>query len=220
MEKYSRLYAYVVDKLRELEYEVTLKEPTLEFQITHNDDLVGIIDFGETFELTRYKRGSNDSIEDHAIHVSFIRVQPLYQGKHISYYLFILALLYSKINYPYIRKVVLEDCSDKSNEAIGNLYWKMGMSTMDLQELLYPNEVEMSMPVSRKRGSEHISIRCNERVGNIDVMIEKLQHLLEIDGEFIIKRGGHRTITKRRRKERKTKRRHANRKSRTTNKSY
>lgn len=209
-EWYELLYEKVVTKLgNDKNYIVETEEDFISIK-ERGGDLVGTIEFGNTVSPTRDRRGSYESVEEKAIHISFIRVEEKYQGQGMSLYLFILALIYCKIHYQDSRKVVLEDCSDNGKEVIRNLYFKIGMTPVELIRFVEPNV--NTVPISRKRGSEHILLGCPERVGSIDYMIDRLKSSLGIDVPK--RRGGSRKITKRR-KERKTKRRCKYRKSRT-----
>lgn len=203
----NNLYNNIVNHLEETRgYETTtenITETGMITQITNQGDQVGQILFETVMGSTGYKRHTEDSTQELSIHISYIEVNEGYQGQHISYYLLILALLYSKIHFPYIRKSVLDDCSDRSHDIIGNLYTKIGMTHIEHQQLLLPNEVEDSVPLSKKRRAEHICIRSSGKVGNIDVIIDKLKRLLRIENGHVA-RGGKKRKSRKTAKKRKT----------------
>jgi hypothetical protein len=156
--------------------------------IDENENSVGYINFSLITGETHYKRKNpEDAVVENVIYIIDVSVNEEYRGQHISYYLIILSMLYSKINYPHINKAILDDCSDQSGLVVRNLYIKIGMSVLGHQELLLPNERDESVPISRKRGSYHVEIPCGERVGNIDYMIYRITILLNLTHPFTFK---------------------------------
>ena len=120
----------------------------------------------------------------------------------------LLASLYTKENYPNISKVKLDDCSDRSGDVVGNLYFKLKMTPIEHQKLLLPNEAEDSVPLTNKKRSLHIpKIFGPERIGNIDDIINA--------SKLKINKGGRKAKKSRTRRTRRTKR---TRKSRTNKK--
>lgn len=146
-------------------------------QIFQNDIEIGHI----TFTIAQHSIGSKrptttkyrpvEEIETNVCSISFIEVETDFQGRGFGYYLMLLACLYTKQNFPDVTKVKLDDCSDKSGDVVGNLYFKLKMAPMESQELLLPNKVPGSVPLSNKKGSLHIRVCEPERVGNIDDVI-------------------------------------------------
>jgi hypothetical protein len=158
-------YAVTNESKGELQL-ITIKDKT-------NSKVAGGISFKNEISITGYKRRKEPK-EEMAVHLLDIDVEQEYRGKHLSYYLIMLAMLHSKIHFPHINKVVLDDCSEKSGQFLGNLYYKIGMTTIESVELLLPNEVEYSEPISTKRGSEHVRIYTTEMVGNVNEIISKI----------------------------------------------
>lgn len=177
-------------------------------KIFQNSVEIGRITFAIAEHLIGSKRPTTskyrpvEDIENSVCSISFIKVEPEFQGRGFGYYLMLLACLYTKQNYPGVAKVKLDDCSDKSGDVVGNLYFKLKMTPLESQELLLPNTVPDSVPLTNKKGSLHIRICEPERVGNIDDIIRVA--LIKIG-----RRGG-----KKQNKTRKTRKTRKNKKSR------
>lgn len=144
-------------------------------KIFQNNVEVGHITFTIAQHIIGSKRLSKyrpvEEIETYVCSISFVDVNPDFQGRGFGYYLMLLACLYTKQNFPDITKVKLDDCSDRSGDVVGNLYFKLKMSSKESQELLLPNRVTDSVPISNKKGSLHVRICEPERVGNINDII-------------------------------------------------
>lgn len=157
---------------------------------------------------TQYRTGDE---EKEVCSINFISVNPGFQGRGLGYYFMLLAALYTKANFPGVTYAKLDDCSDKSGDVIGNLYFKTKMTPIEQQKLLLPGEVPGSVPLTSKRGSLHISSCGPERAGRLDDIISS--SLIKIN------RGGKSRKHMKNIKSRKARRTRHNRKSRKNNKS-
>jgi hypothetical protein len=175
---------------------------------------VGYITFMISEQSTGEKRATKYRIGDEETEVcsiNFISVNSEFQGRGLGYYLMLLAALYTKEHFPTVTHAKLDDCSDKSGDVVGNLYFKTKLTSIEPQKLLLPGEVPGSMPLTNKRGSLHIPQCGPERAGRLDDIISS--SLLKI------KRGGKSRKHMKNRKSRKAKRTKRNKKSRKNNKS-
>jgi hypothetical protein len=145
----------------------------------------GIISFYRTIDSIgelgiRYNRG------DKAVcFINSLEVYDGFKGQQLGYYLMLLALLYTRQNLVHIEDekedwsdithVKLNDCSDRSGEVPGNLYFNAGMTPINPIELKYSNQNTNTVPLSKKRGSLHIEQCDVEKVGVLNEMIGKIQ---------------------------------------------
>lgn len=190
-------YNEIVDKLAEQGNQVTSEvreDESVIINIKKGENVVGFITFIISEQSTGEKRPTKYRTEDDeelVCNIHFIEVNDEFRGQGFGYYLMLLASLYTKEHFPNITKATLDDCSDRSGDVVGNLYFKTGMTPTVPQKLLLPNEVESSVPLTGKRGSLHIPPICGpERVGTLDSIISaSLQK---------INRGGKRKTNKRR----------------------
>jgi len=190
-------YNEIVDKLTTQGNQVTSEvreDESVIINIKKGEDTIGFITFMISEQSTGVKRPNKYRTEDDeelVCHIHFIEVNDEFRGQGFGYYLMLLASLYTKEHFPNVTKATLDDCSDRSGDVVGNLYFKTGMTPTVPQKLLLPNEVESSVPLTGKRGSLHIPPICGpERVGTLDSIITaSLQK---------INRGGKRKTNKRR----------------------
>jgi hypothetical protein len=213
-------YNEIVEQLSAKGYQVTSElreDDSIIINLIQRDTAVGFITFMISEQSTGDKRPTKYRVEDaeeEVCSIGFIEVSVPFQGNGFGYYLMLLASLYTKEHYPHITKVKLDDCSDRSGDVIGNLYFKTGMTPITPQKLLLPNEVANSVPLTNKRGVMHISPICGpERVGNLDDIIKNSLRNLNRGGKKTNKRKTNKRKTKSRKtKSRKTKSRKTNKK--------
>lgn len=148
---------------------------SIAIRIKKEDTEVGFITFFIGEQSVGYKRPTKYRIGDEeevVCSINYISVNTEFQGRGLGYYLMLLASLYTKEHYPNITKAKLDDCSDKSGDVVGNLYFKTKMTPTEPQKLLLPGEVSGSVPLTKKRGSLHLPPMCGpERVGTLDDII-------------------------------------------------
>lgn len=186
--------------------EENYEDDSIGIKLRQNGNELGSITFIVSEQSTGYKRPTKyrkGDEEENVCSIIYISVNENFQGRGLGYYLMLLASLYTKQNYPNITKAKLDDCSDRSGDVVGNLYFKTRMTPIEAQQLLLPNKVPGSVPLTNKKRSLHIPPICGpERVGNLDDIINA--SLSKIN------RGG--KSRKKRTKKRKSKK-HNNRKS-------
>jgi hypothetical protein len=179
-----QVYDEFKEELQTENYQITEEQLQDDFgtnyiaiKIFQNDVEIGHITFTIAEHLIGSKRPTTskyrnvEEIETNVCSISFIEVETDFQGRGFGYYLMLLACLYTKQNFPDVTKVKLDDCSDKSGDVVGNIYFKLKMTPIEQQELLLPNKVPGSVPLSNKKGSLHVRMCEPERLGNINDII-------------------------------------------------
>jgi hypothetical protein len=179
-----QVYDEFKEELQTENYQITEEQLQDDFgtnyiaiKIFQNDVEIGHITFTIAEHLIGSKRPTTskyrnvEEIETNVCSISFIEVETDFQGRGFGYYLMLLACLYTKQNFPDVTKVKLDDCSDKSGDVVGNIYFKLKMTPIEPQELLLPNKVPGSVPLSNKKGSLHVRMCEPERLGNINDII-------------------------------------------------
>lgn len=202
----------IAERLATQGYQVTSEvrqDESIFINIKQGDNNVGFITFMISEQSTGEKRPTKYRDEDEeelVCNIHFIEVNDEFKGKGFGYNLMLLAALYTKENYPNIVNVTLDDCSDRSGDVVGNLYFKTGMTPIVPQKLLLPKEVEHSVPLTTKRGSMHIPPICGpERVGTVEYIIGASLRKLNRGGKRKTKnRRTNRKLNKRRTKKRRT----------------
>jgi hypothetical protein len=195
---------YITNKLNNKGYNIRVinhNETNITIQLFKDEQEVGYISFALSSQTVGQSRQTRDNIEDTVCNIGFISVSDEFKGNGLSYYLIILALLYTQTNFPNIVYSTLDDCSDKSGEVMGNLYYKLKFVDLDLSSLISSGK---GVPLT-KSGRQCIQSNGPERIGVIEQVVQRLLELID-------KRGG--------RKKRNKKSRKYTRKSKKYNKKY
>jgi hypothetical protein len=203
-------YNEIVERLTTQDYQVTSEvrvDDSVIINIMLGDVVVGFITFMISEQSTGEKRPTKYRVEDaeeEVCNIHFIEVTNDFQSKKFGYYLMLLAALYTKEHFPNITKATLDDCSDRSGDVVGNLYFKTGMTPTVPQKLLVSGEVQNSVPLTNKRGSMHITPICGpERVGELEDIINASIRKINSGGKG--KRSTNKRRTNRRKRTNKTK---------------